>query len=289
VEEERPALRPTQRQYERYRQSGNFLVGEVIGKSFSVFGHKLGVLLAIVVIIYSPLIVYNGIQVVGEPFPTDIVDVEADEPEVRKDVIWRSFGEMIGAALLGLIAQAAVIYGVLQELRGEWVSVGESLRVGLVRILAVLGVSFLTGICIALLPVVALVGTTYGSVLLALPLGAAAVAWVLYLMCALWVAVPVVVVERTGVFGALGRSAKLAQGQKWRILGIILILFAIQYGMGMVAMFAALASAKAGLVMEVVIALLLGSLSATIAAVGYHDLRFAKEGVGVDDLIKVFA
>jgi hypothetical protein len=39
----------------------------------------------------------------------------------------------------------------------------------------------------------------------------------------------------------------------------------------------------------VVVALVLGALNATVAAVGYHDLRVAKEGVGVEDLVKVFA
>ena len=35
-------------------------------------------------------------------------------------------------------------------------------------------------------------------------------------------------------------------------------------------------------------ALLIGSLAATMTAVAYHDLRRAKEGIGVKDLVRVF-
>ena len=290
MEEETTAPRPTRPQYERYRQAEGFLVGEVIGKSFSVWARKLATLLLIMVIVYSPLVVYKAVQVVGEPFPTEIFDPEADEPELRNDVMWRMLGESAGAILLGFVAQAAVIYAVLQELRGERVSVGESLRVGMARILPVLGVALATGICIGFVPVLAVsLPLSLGASILLLPLVPLAVAWYLYFWCTLWVAVPAVVVERTGVFGALGRSAKLAYGDKWRILGILLILFAIQVGARFVTGAATMASLKVGIVLELATALLVGALSATVAAVGYRDLRRAKEGVGVEDLLKVFA
>jgi len=289
VEEETTAPRPTQPQYERYRRSDVFSVGAVIGKCFSIWARKLGTLLWIMVIVFSPLIAYNAVQVVGEPFPTDLVDPEADEPEFRADVAWRIFGEFVGSTLLGFVAQAAVIYAVLQELRGERVSVGESLRVGMARILPVVGVALAAGLCIGLVPGFALgVPFGLGAYLLLVPLVPLSLAWYAYFSCTLWVAVPAVVVERTGVFGALVRSAKLTHGHKWRVLGILAILFAVQMGVGTVAGIAALASVKAGLVLQLAVALLIGALTATAAAVGYHDLRRAKEGVGVEDLLAVF-
>lgn len=270
---------PTESREERYHQSGSFRVGEAVGKSFAVWARKLPTLMAIMTIIYSPLIVYNGVQVIGEPFSAN----------VQQGAGSRLLGEFLGTMLLGFVAQAAVIYAVLQELRGESVSVGDSLRVGLVRILAVLGVTLLSAICIAAGPFLAGLAVGLGGRILLLPLAPVALAWSAYLSCALWVVVPVVVVERAGVMRALGRSSKLAYGHKWRILLILLILLVIQFGIAAVAGVVTMTSVKAGLVLELVIALLFGALSATVAAVGYHDLRRAKEGVGVDDLVKVFA
>jgi len=268
-----PAPRPTQPQYERYRRSDVFSVGAVIGKSFSVWARKLATLLLIMVVVYAPLIVYKAFQVFGEPFP----------PET-----WRLGGEAAGTLLLSFIAQAAVIYAVLQELRGEPVRVGESLRVALVRFFPVLGVTLVMLFLFLGGGLILVLGVVLGGplvLLIVVPLGAI---WFGYLMCALWVTVPAVIVERAGVSGALGRSVKLTKGHRWRILGIVLILGAVQWGSGFVVGITALASVKVGIVLEVGLALLIGALTATSAAVGYHDLRRAKEGVGVEDLLKVF-
>jgi hypothetical protein len=272
VDEVNPAPRPTQPQYERYRRSDVFTVGAVIGKSFSIWGRKLPTLLVIMVVVYTPFIAYKALQVVGEPF----------QPET-----WQSGVEMAGALLLSFIAQAAVIYAVLQELRAEPVRVGESLRVALVRFLPVLGVTLVMLVCIAVGGAIMGLGAVLGGpvvFLILLPLG---LFWFGYLMCALWVTVPAVVVERAGI-GALGRSFELTKGHKWRILGILAILLAVQWALSFVVVFAAIASVKVGIVLEVGASLLIGALTATAAAVGYHDLRRAKEGVGVEDLLQVF-
>jgi len=288
VEEERSAPRPTRTRYARYRQAEGFSLGEVIGKSFSIWGRKMGTLLLIMVIVYSPLVVYKGVQVIGEPLPTEMVSVEDDEVLIHKDVIWRMAGEGIGAFLLSFVAQAAVIFAVLQELRGEQVSVGESLRVSMGRLLPVVGVTLIVFVC--LMATGALMGLAVGLggllLLLLLPFG---LFWLCFLWCTLWVAVPAVIVERTGVFGALRRSARLTRGCKWRIMGILLIVLAVQWAGGGLVGVVSMGSVRAGLVIELSAMLLVGALTATSTAVGYHDLRVAKEGVGVDDLLKVFA
>ena len=42
-------------------------------------------------------------------------------------------------------------------------------------------------------------------------------------------------------------------------------------------------------VAQLPVTLIFGALAATMTAVGYHDLRQAREGIGVDELLKVFA
>ena len=53
--------------------------------------------------------------------------------------------------------------------------------------------------------------------------------------------------------------------------------------------FLARGSAEAHVIAELAIMPIAGALAATMTAVGYHDLRRAKEGVGVDELLRVFA
>jgi hypothetical protein len=59
------------------------------------------------------------------------------------------------------------------------------------------------------------IGIVFGSLLLIVP--------GLYLLTIWAVTAPVVVVERKGVFGALGRSRELVRGNGWPVLGAVLV------------------------------------------------------------------
>ena len=54
----------------------------------------------------------------------------------------------------------------------------------------------------------------------------------LYLMTIWAVLLPVVVVERPGVFDAFGRSRQLVRGKGWKVLGIVFLLSLILVGIG---------------------------------------------------------
>jgi len=106
---------------------------------------------------------------------------------------------------------------------------------------------------------------------------------------ALWVAVPVAVVERPGVINSLKRSIELTNGYRWSILGLLVVASIV----GAVVSYAAsllldptspLPAAITSIVDGVTAA-----FSAIVAAVGYQQLRQAKEGVNVDQLAAVFA
>lgn len=91
----------------------------------------------------------------------------------------------------------------------------------------------------------------------------------------IWAVVaPVVVMERTGVLAALGRSRELVRGNGWQVFGVILLLL-----IGVVAVSLALESAAAaagtaiGLVVRVVIGVLAAPISALAAGVLYFELR----------------
>jgi hypothetical protein len=95
------------------------------------------------------------------------------------------------------------------------------------------------------------------------------------ILITIWsVAAPVVVLERPGVFAALGRSRELVRGNGWQVFGVIFILFfLILIVSSAVELAANSAGTGAGLVARVVIGVLTGPLSALAQAVLYFELR----------------
>ena len=166
------------------------------------------------------------------------------------------------ALLLSLIA-TTLFTGMVVELVSDVQdgrrdhSAGELLRAAT----PVLGQLILVGI-------VAGVGILIGFVLIIVP-G--------LILITIWsVAAPVVVLERPGVFAALGRSRELVRGNGWQVFGVIFVLFflviivssAIQIG-------ADSAGTGAGIVARVIVGILTGPISGLAAAVLYFDLRAA--------------
>ena len=130
---------------------------------------------------------------------------------------------------------------------------------------------------------VALGSQTAAVVLLALFVGVP----VLFAYGVFWVAVPVTIIENPGPAKSLGRSSRLTSNNVFRILCVFVLLFLAQMGIERlsstalpptVAMWSGVGLAAA----------LFAPLRAVACAVCYHDLRLAKEGVGVAELARVF-
>jgi uncharacterized membrane protein len=106
----------------------------------------------------------------------------------------------------------------------------------------------------------------------------------------LWVAVPVTVIERPGVFASLSRSAVLTKGYRWRIFGaylLITLLVAILFGVIAVVV-APLVGVSATILVEWLGSAASSAVGAVLSAVGYFRLRSIKEGVDIEDVAKVF-
>ena len=114
------------------------------------------------------------------------------------------------------LIQAALTEGVADVRDGRAdLSLGETLGRAWPRLWTVVGVSIVAGIAIAL-----------GLVLLIVP--------GLYLMTIWSVVVPVVVLERLGVFQAMGRSRELVRGYGWTVFGVIVLTFLIDFAASIV-------------------------------------------------------
>jgi hypothetical protein len=174
------------------------------------------------------------------------------------------------SVVLNFVGQAVILYIAFQYLRGQSASLGDSVQKGLTRFFPILGLSILMGL-----------GFLVGAVLLVVPAIILLVVWS--------VALPACVLERLGPIASLKRSSALTKGHRWKIFGIMLLLWI------------------ATLVVITVLGALLFSLGAIALAIGkflwttvwaayynsvlimiYHDLRVAKEGVDVEQIASVF-
>lgn len=243
---------------ERVKGRRAFSVGSVIGRTFTVWTRNIVPFTLLAVIVQSPLLIYTALLLQG--------GLTAEELKTWNIVTnW-------GPQILNPIVAGLIAYGVFQQLNGKSVGVAECLQKGLGQILPVLA----TGIVVAVIVAI-------GTLLFVIP--------GIIFSCMLWVAVPVAVVERTGVFTAMRRSNTLTRGEKGSVFVILLVLGLISLGVAMVVgvAFAGAQDSASFVWAIIVMGVILSVLQSVAAAVGYHDLRLSKEGVAVEELVAVFA
>ena len=173
--------------------------------------------------------------------------------------------------VLSTLSQAIVLYGAFQDMRGRQVSLSESLQVGLNRFWAIIGLALL----------VTLLGM-FAALALIFP--------VFILMTMWFVAAPICVVERLGPTRSMKRSRELTKGHRWKIFGLMALLFLASAiaGQTITAAFTAIGGTPLGLVGDVLWNGAWGAFYAISVVVTYHDLRAAKEGIDIDQIAAVF-
>lgn len=253
-------------------------VGRVFQRAFSAIGQNPVVVLGLALIVGalpSLLMTYLFVQL-GLASPAAL----------QSGAISMSgfFGAVLVSSLIGMIiaalVQAALTRAVVSANEGRRVTFGESLSAGFRKILPLIALSIVFAFAVGI-----------GFVLLVIP------GIILLLMWA--VAVPVLVIEGTGVFASFGRSAELTKGARWKILGLFLVLIVIYWlltvvlGLIGLSMYGTGTSAAgvpiANLVGSVIAGTAFNLLWGTIQPSLYVELRQAKEGVAIEDLEQVFA
>ncbi len=118
----------------------------------------------------------------------------------------RQFLGMAIGYLLGLLSQAVVAHGAFEDMRGRPVRIFASLGVGLQRLFPV----FVLGLSVVLLYFIGIIALIVPGIIV---------------LAAYFVALPACVVEQIGPFKSMGRSLDLTRGHRWKIFGIMVVMY----------------------------------------------------------------
>ncbi len=274
-----------------------FRVGQVIVRSFSVFFSNILSFVPLTVVVAIPPIVFFMLAASSFDFALIMQAAESENlTEGQEEALMGQAAQLAWIAPIGFLLligasfwlSAGVTYGVVSSLRGRLAGsveiVVQSLRsVPTLLLLTLIG-------ALAMIPIALIALIPFLGFFVILGLG-------IWLFAMFWVTVPSVVVESIGPIAGLKRSAALTKGYRWHILGIILIWGVLSQVLGIlfnVVMQLVLASVSVEIAIPLAIILfglfeaVLFGLAASLAAVGYHDLRITKEGLGTEQLAQVF-
>ena len=200
-----------------------------------------------------------------------------------------------GSTILSLISYALVTapvtYITFQDLRGHKPSLGETMSAGLQRLIRVVGTTLIVGITIVtpIVVVAIIVMTSAGSLI---PLIVGGLSYALIIFVAWYVVVPVQVVEAVSFFGAFSRASALTRGRRWAVLGLALVfvalVFIVALVVAVVAELVAVANPMLSLFLLIPLSAFITVYGATVPTVTYCLLRSEKEGIGIEDIVKVF-
>jgi hypothetical protein len=242
---------------------GDFRVGDVLGRAWRLFTGNILFFVAV------PIVSYVIIFIAAMAFTLTFAFLGWASNTLVMAVVGIVLGVLLFVGLY-MIGEAVVLLGAFQRLRGQPLRVAEALQRAFTRFFPLIALSILFGL-----------GIMIGMMLLIVP--------GFFLLCMWAVVVPVCIVEGLGPTASMSRSSELTKGYRWQILGLLLLLFFINW------------------IGSMVIQLILGLASSTLASIGsfiwlaawtaywncvlimaYHDLRVAKEGVDTEQIASIF-
>jgi uncharacterized membrane protein len=233
---------------------GEFRIGQVFSQSAIVLSRHFLLFFAVAVVAGLPRVL-----------------LETGGTDIGTEAIGKLLIGVFLSIILNTLAQAVLVYGAFQDMRGRPVNLGDCLRVGLGRFFPIIGLA----ICMS-------IGLMIGFILLFIPGIILAVMW--------FVSTPACVVEQLGPLASMGRSSELTKGHRWKIFGMVIL---VVIGAGVVSIIIGAVLGLTGSPIIVTLGTLVwagvwGAFYAIFGVVTYHDLRVAKEGVDVHQIASVF-
>lgn len=243
-------------------------VGEILDAGFRLLRYRFGTLMLCVLVPVVPLTIV-----------ATILQASTDENafDLNSTTTSDSGSAVVGALLGAFLQGAAIALGVAACIKvisaaylGDRAGVGDSLRYGMSRILALMGAYVL--VTLILIP---------SFIALIIP--------GIYLAIKLAVTFPAVIVERAGPGTAIGRSFNLMRGNWWRAFAVVVVVFLIEIVINFAVVSVLIPAVLADDVSEVTVAILTTIVNiivfsityplwASVLTVLYYDLRVRNEG-----------
>ena len=253
-------------------QLAKFRVFSVLGESFSILFRNIVPFMLISIFIMSPTYIY---VYVSDPYTI------AEDPVFMAT----SLIEII----LSYFLTAVLVFGVFQSLRGQPVSIYQSLMQGLRVRFPVIGGVVIMGLIWA-----AMGGRAFGATF-ALSGSSGGIISVfvfviaIYVTCILWVIVPAAVVEGR-VLSSFGRSMDLTKGNRWRVLGLLILVGIFSGIVGQIAISVgeAIGSNSSIILLTWAATAATSAIGAVVITVAYYRLCLVKDGVPEDEIAAVF-
>jgi hypothetical protein len=238
--------------------AGTFRLADVFGKAVAIYGRR-----------FVPFIILTVIASIPDYIALWAIGIPSERPDATSFISGRIGLSLVDFASRSL-ASGAVIYGVVQDLRGRTFSVADSTQIALRRFLPMLGVATCTTLAIAL-----------GSVLLVVP--------GIILACMYYVAMPACVAERVGIFASMSRSSFLTKGYRWQVFGTFLLIFVGGIVLGAILGMVFVLTGRIGLLISTqALGAIISSFNGVLVGVFYYELRVAREGIDIDKIASVF-
>jgi hypothetical protein len=216
--------------------------GRVFERVFKIYGEQFTLLIPAALLLFLPVALINGLL--------------RDEGGVLLSLVAAAVSVIATYWYQGMIVEA--VRDILDGRRDHTIGSLFSSAAPFI------GTLFLAG-------VLAGIGIAIGLILLIVP--------GLFLLTIWAVIVPSIVIDRTGVLGAFGRSRELVRGNGWRVFGVIVVLFLLQVIIG--GILSAIADSATDsfvgfAIADLILSVLVLPLSAIAATVIYVELRRIK-------------
>lgn len=186
---------------------------------------------------------------------------------------------IIAVAAAYFIFSGAIAYGAIEDLRGSRPGIGECIGQAFRALPQLIGTAIV--MILAMIALVLPLLLTYFYLILLVPA-------VLFILICWWVVVPVILAERPGVIAALSRSFALTSGDRWSILGIMLVMAVINWALNFILSAFMPIAPLLFVILSLVASLIISVWSAILPAIGYCLLRNEKEGADITTIAKVF-
>lgn len=286
-------------------------IAELVDGAIKLYRRKWAALMAMVAIIYIPLIFiqFALTQDLVAPFESALDPLAT--PEQQLGALQTALGPLfvIGGAF-GLFTilfvqpflTAAMARAASRLYLGEEVTIGDTYRYAIGRVLSILWISILTALALLLVVVVVAVltvvliagagggaaGDVSGLLLVVLLIGGFIAA--IYVAIRLAFGSTVLVIEGLRGTKALGRSWRLVKGKFWRVLGVFVVAGLVSFIVALVistpleAVFSAIGPEAWPLaaLSEALATVVVVPFSTLITVLLYFDLRIRKEGFDLE-------